>query len=197
MFTQELVQLVSDWQRDLRPERRTVVGERLKVLSKELPDRFRTCGLVCYRQEAHDQSRTWKLIAERNLPERIASWTTSIEVAKTFKGGVPADDTGVIFAVKPSEGEVVLNLDAMFRDDDFRKFVSEIAPKIDHYYSGIGRWSGNQHEVILEVGTLPREAILHYGRYSSDAETLAGDLFGHPPSAEELAQFMKWWKCLQ
>jgi len=119
-FTTEFIQAVSDWQRggDARQKRRR--GTLLKELSAEIDEAFRRCGLVAYRQIALEKGSIWKLIAERKLPETVSAWTLSPAIAKIFKGGVPPEGwQGVIVALKPPAGSVILNLDTIYRSEEF------------------------------------------------------------------------------
>jgi hypothetical protein len=111
VFTLEFLQVVSDWQRggDVRQKARR--GKRLEKLTAGVDARFRKCEFTCLRQVALEKGPIWKLIAERNLPETISSWTVSPAVAKGFKGGVPPEGwQGVIFALHPRPSEVVLSI---------------------------------------------------------------------------------------
>jgi len=89
IFTRDLVQAVSDWQRGGSHDQKVKRGQRLKAVATLLPDHFRACTTTCFRQEAHEKGRVWQLLADNHLPETIASWTTDIAIAKAFKGGVP------------------------------------------------------------------------------------------------------------
>jgi hypothetical protein len=83
-FTPELIQAVSDWQRGGDHRQKVKRGQRLKECAAALPIQFRTSNQACYRQEAHKKDRIWQLLIDKCLPETIASWTTSVTVAKHF-----------------------------------------------------------------------------------------------------------------
>src|SRR6202035_3904230 len=89
-FGLELLQAISDWQRDcddrdLRARR----GQTLKEAAANLPVRYRQVTGRCFRQMSLDSGNLWRLATETELPEAISSWSTSFEVVKWFKGGVP------------------------------------------------------------------------------------------------------------
>src|SRR4051794_20488505 len=88
-FTIEILQALNDWQRGGDHKQKIRRGARLKKSIASLPVRFRTCQVVCYRQEAHSQGRTAQLLLDRQLPETITGWTTDLTIAKQFKGGIP------------------------------------------------------------------------------------------------------------
>src|SRR4051812_42794202 len=109
LFTRELIQAVNDWQRGGDHKQKVRRGLHLKDCAASLPAQFRICGEACLRQEAHEKDRIWQLLADRRLPETIAAWTMDLDVAKTFKGGMPPPGLqGVIFSLVPPAESVVL-----------------------------------------------------------------------------------------
>jgi hypothetical protein len=190
IFTREFLRAVSDWQRGGGLKQKQRRGERLKDLSQAIDARFRQCGLVTYRQVALGKGPLWKLLAEKRLPETISAWTLSPEIAKTFKGGVPPEDWhGVIVALKPPEGSVVLNLDTLYRDHDFLEALEQEKGVIEGYSDGAGRYGATQHEVVLEIDSLENTNIHAIGGYSSDRDTLIRMMFGQEPTPELIAWF--------
>jgi hypothetical protein len=190
MFNLELLQAISDWQRggDLKQKARR--GERLKILSEALDPEFRETSLCCFRQISLDKSFLWKLGNELHIKEGISSWTMVTDVAKEFKGGPPPEGwQGVIFEIVPEGGQVILNIDALFRDPHFLEDCEAAKGDIVGFHEGIGRYSGSQREVVLEVKSLPIEAVYALGGHSSTKESLARMYFGREPSAGELKYF--------
>lgn len=162
----------------------------MKAASASLPKRFRTCDQVCYRQEAHEKDRVWQLLAQEALPETIAAWTTSLSLAKAFKGGVaPLGLQGVIFAITPSSDQVILNLSEVYAAPEFQEAREAHRAEIPAFSSGIGKYGDTQSEIVLDVARLGTADVLSYGGYSSTIEDLAALALGHPPSADELELF--------
>lgn len=189
-FTLELLQAINDWQRGGDHKQKLRRGAKLKQLAAALPERFRTCSEICYRQEAHEKDRIWQLLADESLPETISAWTTDLSVARDFKNGVPPDGLrGVIFGLTPPSESVVLNLIEIYRDSDFRSAIQKHELGITGFRDGIGRYDDTQHEIVLELHKLGPETIHCYGGFASDRETLAEQFFGHKPNAEGLAFF--------
>jgi hypothetical protein len=187
LFTPELIQAVSDWQRDGDHRQKVKRGQRLKECTPALPIQFRTCDQACYRQEAHKKDRVWQLLADNRLPETIASWTTDLAVAKHFKGGVPpAEWQGAIFTLTPPPGTVVLNLVSLFTDVSFLAAVEAHQSRIRHFHNGIGRWRASQSEVVLELGSLDPATVYSYGGLYNK-ESLAALVLQREPTAEDLA----------
>lgn len=189
-FTTEFIQAVSDWQRGGDARQKLRRGVRLKELSAEIDERFRRCGLVTYRQIALEKGSIWSLIAERKLPETVSAWTLSPGVAKMFKGGVPPDGwQGVIVALKPPAGSVILNLDAIYRSDEFLAALESDQGLITGYADGAGRYGGTQSEVILEIESLDSSDIYALGGYSADRDTLIRMMFDSEPTPELVRWF--------
>jgi hypothetical protein len=189
-FTLELLQAINDWQRGGDHKQKLRRGEKLKQHAAALPEQFRTCSDTCYRQEAHEKDRIWKLLADESLPETIAAWTTDLSIAQDFKNGVPPDGLrGVIFSLTPPSESVVINLIEIYRDPDFRSAIERHKSGIIGFGDGIERYDNSQREIVLELYKLGPETIHCYGGYSSDRGTLAQQFFGHKPNAEGLAFF--------
>jgi hypothetical protein len=190
IFTRDLIQAVNDWQRGGRHDQKVRRGQCLKGRAAALPDRFRACDAACFRQEAHEKDRVWQLLADNQLPETIAAWTTDLDVAKNIKGGVPPPGSqGVIFRITPPAGSVVLNLVALYADPDFRAAVEIHKSAIEGYHDGIGRWGDSQREIILELGSLDQASIYSYGGFSSNREPLLALYLQRQPTPEDLAEF--------
>lgn len=190
IFTRDLIQAVSDWQRGGSHNQKIKRGQRLKAAAASLPEHFRACVAPCFRQEAHKKDRVWQLLADNHLPETIASWTTDIAIAKAFKGGVPpADLQGVIFKITPPKNSVVLNLAALHADPAFQTAVETHKASIDGYHNGIKRWGDSQREVVIELGNLDQASVHSYGGFSGSRETLVELHRQRKPSPEDLAEF--------
>jgi hypothetical protein len=187
VFGQEVVQAINDWQRGGDHDQKVRRGARLKEVCSDLPPEFRSCDVPCFRQEAHEKARVWQLLADERLPETIAAWTTDINTAKQFKGGVPPEGLqGVIFGITPQSSSVVVNLNAVYRDPGFRKACEQLRRQLTGFDSGIGKYGPSQNEVVLEIANLTPEHVLHYGGFSSSREEIAEMLFNRQPTEEDL-----------
>jgi hypothetical protein len=180
MFTIELIQAISDWQRggDAKQKRRR--GERLKLEALKLPAIYRHTTARCYRQIALNNPKLLHLGTQFQLPETISAWTTSITVAKEFKGGVPdrLSYQALIFAVIPPLGTVVLNFPALFENPEFIAAVNQYRSQITGFGDGIGRYGNSQREVVIELSVLPLNALSFWGGFSSSQEKLGKQFFG-------------------
>jgi hypothetical protein len=193
-FTRELMQAVNDWQRGGGHDQKVRRGRRLKECAALLPTQFRICGEVCFRQEAHEKDRIWQLLADRRLPETIAAWTMDLDVAKTFKGGVPPPGLqGVIFSLVPPAGSVVLNLVTLYADPAFRAAVEAHKADLIGLADGIGRWDISQIAVILVLARKLHLQVLEWlffpdtGRKISEYLPIASGLIAADSAAHRIA----------
>jgi len=190
MFSKDLIQAICDWQRGGTSKQKAKRGERLKREAVSLPEEFRQCPLCCFRQISLEKGALWKLADQLELPESISAWTLSLDVAQSFKGGVPPQGwQGVIFAIHPPAGSVVVNLDRLFRNEDFLTAVEANKEQISGYQDGIGRYKNSQREVLLEVSTIRISDIHELGGYSSNRDELVRMIYGPAPSSANYEDF--------
>ena len=192
MFSRELIQAISDFQRDAKnSEQKATRGQRLKEAARALPQEYRTSALICYRQVSLKKNSVWVLADTLALPEAISSWTVDLGVAQNFKGGVPpaGEYQGMIFGIMPSEGSVIINLSRLFRNPDFVEECKREAPNVDHFTSGTGRWWNQQQEVVLEVSEIRLDDIVALGGYSSSIEEFVHALYGQNPTKQDYVSF--------
>lgn len=192
LFTRELVQAISDWQR--KPRDRTHRHKKAVALMQacsHLPNEFRQTSLTCYRQMALDKGSVWKLLGEQELDEQVSSWTLDMEVAKTLLGGVPDIDVGmhhVIFVVHPRPEQVVVNMSSLLRAPEFQQAVLLSKPEIAYFEQGLGKYANDQAEVVLNVGELNEADIWSLGGRSSSFKELVASAFavlhGRAPGSE-------------
>lgn len=190
MFDINLLQAINDWQRGGNAQQKKSRGLRLKEAAKQLDPEFKRVSLCCFRQIALDKSSLWKFGDTLHLTETISAWTTSLELAKQFKGGVPpAGLQGIIFEILPVPSTVIVNLSTLFRDETFRCACEVLKNEIVGYSDGIGRYRGTQHEVLLEIESVSLANVYALGGYSSSHEIIARRFFGHEPTQEESRWF--------
>ncbi|MDO8333298.1 MAG: hypothetical protein Q7T35_01340 [Nitrosomonas sp.] len=191
MFSLELLQAISDWQRGGNASQKARRGIALKEAAKDLPETFKKISSNCYRQIAMDNSSVWNIGTKYQLSETISSWTTSLEVAKQFKGGVPPKGyQGVIFKISPiDELEVIVNLQELFECNEFKDAIEEHKDKICGFHSGIGKYGNSQLEAVISTEYLKLETLFAWGGYTSPESELAEIYFGHIASEDELRIF--------
>ena len=190
MFSKKLLQAINDWQRGGSPKQKKKRGNELKILCSALPEKFKKCHLVTYRQIALEKGILWKLADELFLPETISGWTSSLNVAREFKGGVPpAGIQGVIFALLPQKEKIIVNLDLLYRDKAFLEAIEDYRTDIDYFYDGIGRYNNTQSEIIIEINKVNLTDICELGGFSGTREELIREMYGPNPSQQQILEF--------
>jgi len=114
-------------------------------------------------------------MADEEINESISAWSINIEVAKEFKGGVPAQGQGyqgVIFCRNPKTANVVVNLVEVYRDKEFAQAIADMRSQIVGFADGIGKYAGTQDEVVMEVDSMPQSDLYSFGGHSSAFEDL-------------------------
>ncbi|MGH7250014.1 MAG: hypothetical protein ACREGC_03500, partial [Minisyncoccia bacterium] len=166
-------------------------GETLKIAADNLPAKFKSIATDCYRQIALEKSAVWSIGTKYQLSETISSWTTSLEISRTFKGGVPPIGyQGVIFKITPSDTfEVIINIDELFKCDDFKEYLESNKHQISNYDKGTGLYGDTQKEVVISAEYLDLHAIFAWGGYTSPESQLAEMYLGHEASSKELEKF--------
>jgi hypothetical protein len=191
MFTKQLIQTISDWQRggDLKQKARR--GAALKAAAQQLPQKFRQPPAICYRQIALDGHSLMLMGTHYRLSETISSWTKSEAVAKKIKRGVPppGDYQGVIFKIAPAPQSVILDLTALFSDPAFAAAVEQHKNHITGHGDGIGRYGNSQQEVVLEIDDLRLEDLMSWGGYTDVEQRLAEMYFEQKPSDVQMKEF--------
>lgn len=196
-FPLSLLQAVCDWQRGGSASQIVKRGQKLKEESASLSKNYRTCSLCLYRQIGLPPGGVWSLIGENRLPEKISSWTLSLEMAKAFKGGVPPEGQGyqgVIFCVLPPPDSVIVNLHELYRDPAFIAALEMHKGSITGYHDGAGRYGNDQSEVVLEIASMTQEDIYSMGGHSSPFDELVDEaaklIHGRPATPEEREALM-------
>lgn len=163
----------------------------MKEAAELLPEKFRSIHTNCYRQIALDKGSVWNIGTKYQLSETISSWTTSLEVAKQFKGGVPPIGyQGVIFKITPSDDiEVIVNLHELFLCQEFVDFLATNKDKVNGFHQGTGMYGNTQSEVVISTEYLALSALFAWGGYTSPESTLAKMFFGNEANDEELELF--------
>ncbi|MFV7423885.1 hypothetical protein ACNPNN_12515 [Stenotrophomonas geniculata] len=177
-FDLPLLRAVSDWQRgDENRERGGLLGQALKAACVNLPPQFRTCTDPCYRRIKLDEPGLWRLLAENELGEKISSWTIDLEVAQGMKDGIPDEGNpekmrATIFQISPPPGSVIVNLAALYADEQFCTTMQRRASEIPSFNDGAGSYWEIEQEVVLEINTVEQANIYSMGGESSDFDTL-------------------------
>ena len=174
-FDLKLLQAINDWQKGGAHAKRSR-GRKLKELTATLDARFRTADQPCYRRIDLDDPNLQLLGETLRLPETISAWTLSPEMAKSHNDGVPplGEEQGSIICLEPvpEPGSVILNLDALFNDANFRAAEAEFRDRIKQYDRGMARYGNNQREVIIECAEVRLDLVWAWSAHSSSKEDM-------------------------
>lgn len=145
IFNLEFLQAINDWQCGGDAKQNQRRGVRLEKLCAKLPEKYRSCSLLCFRQIA--------------LP----------------KGGVPPQGQryqGVIFSAMPTKENTVVNLRELYQCPEFQLAIKQHCTNIGNYDKGIRRYMDTQSEVVLKIESVNQEGIYSLGGHSSPFEEL-------------------------
>ena len=123
-----MIDAIDDWQAGSRDKKRK--AERLITVSKHLPANYRTPPRQVFRQ-VRANAQLGIGIAVDAIPDFVSSWTTSLKIAQRFRES-DQDRTKVlmIFRRRPAEGDVILDLNAVYADPDFMVTVRAVAARL-------------------------------------------------------------------
>ena len=189
-FTPQLLQAISDWQRGGNPKQKNKRAEALVPLARVLPVKYRRCKTLCYRQLSIEKGHIYKLNDRLRLPETVSSWTLDPAIAQNFKGGVPPHgQQGIIFSIFPPPGSVVLNLDTLLDDDEFKAAVAQHQASITGFGDGLARYGNTQREVILRLDHIRLRDVFALGGYSGTEKEIARLYYQREPDFADLVNF--------
>jgi hypothetical protein len=198
LFSLSLLQAISDWQIGGDPKVAWRRGQTLERECANLPIEFKSVPSACFRRMVLGKGSIWNLLGEQALSEKISSWTFDLDVAKTFKEGVPPPGQGMqglIFERRPRQDEIIVNLWALFRDADFQATIEKHKNSIKHFDKGMGKYGDAQCEIVLKVEVLAQEHIYSLGGHSSSAEEILKQatekIYGNYATPEQ-EEFLRW-----
>lgn len=178
MFTIDLLQAISDWQQGGSAEQKARRGQKLKCAAANLPLQFKSIKAPCFRRIALKKSAVWAIGTSAYLAESISAWSTSVEMCKLFKGGVPHEtkpekkSVCVIFEMPfpiLSNSDIIINLADLFSNSEFQSYRDAHKSEIKGYELGMGKYGNTQNEVVIQCQSLPLSSICTYGGYPSGA----------------------------
>ncbi|QMV50608.1 hypothetical protein [Ewingella americana] len=157
-FTLEILQAINDWQLSTTTAR----GKKLEKLCVQLPAEYRTVDFPCYRKINLKKDGVFSVFARHSLPERISSWSSSVDVVKSFKHGVSlkVGEQSFIYQTNPAQNEVILNLIAVYKSCYFHNALNQHRNNIKNIKLGIDRYKDSQSEVVLK-----KEVVTHKDIY--------------------------------
>ena len=109
------------------------------------------------------------MFAHYCLPERISSWSSSVNIVQSFKRGVSLKvvEQSFIYRTIPAQGEVILNLTEVYKSPEFNSALDVHRQNITDFMLGIGRYGNTQYEVVLKKDMVTDKDIYMLGGRSS------------------------------
>ncbi|MCE1916573.1 hypothetical protein [Enterobacter ludwigii] len=187
-FDLDVLQAINDWQINYKFKR----AKALKESVKGLPLKYKTCSHACYRKIELNQKGVFSLVGKAKLNEKISSWSSSVDVVKTFKHGVTLknDEQSFIVRYTPTSSEVIVNLEVVYQCPLFHSAVEKFQSSIKNFNKGIGEFGDKQKEIVLEVEYVTRDNIYMMGGRSSDINMIfANQVIGWLPDGSTIAVY--------
>ena len=168
-FSDELLMALANWQkgwREIQSER-----ERLSVQLQEavesLDARFKRVNTTCYRKRFLHEGDLVDIVLRNEKPEGVVSWTIKQEFAERFKGLQKLDAvSGAIFEHTPTEGEVVVNICELWKDQAFITAANYFGERHPEIAKPLLHFRDSQGEVVLTSPLKATEIIALTGASS-------------------------------
>jgi hypothetical protein len=151
LFSDELLAAIGAWQNGWHEnqERRESLAADLVATVADLPKEFRTVNGECYRKRFLHQGELVDILLKDEKHEGVVSWTLDEKVAEHFKGLVRPDSfAAAIFAHRPTQDEVIVNLAALWARASFAHAVDK---RDGPYAKALANFNSRQGEVVLRA----------------------------------------------
>ena len=185
-FSRDFLVALSNWQRgwsENQVERRKIADNLVKQC-EHIPDKYKKVDGTCFRKRFIRDGEMVPILLDNDFFEGIASWTADLDYAKYFKGLVKPDTKFVmVFEHQPKPEEVVINIIELWKDDNFKKAVSEFEKDNSEGAKALLYFKDYQSEIILR-STLKGNEIIDIVGVSSSFEELC-DMAGIPEEKRE------------
>jgi len=113
---------------------------------------FRTVAKPCYRKRFIHKGKLVDLVLSDARDEGIASWTTDLRFAERMKGMQRVNAvSAAIFQHPPNEGEVVVNIPALWADTTFRKAAESYALRAGSFATALSNFGDSQSEIVFRT----------------------------------------------
>lgn len=161
MFSDRLLTALGAWQNGWREEkdRRIPITEELQAAVKEddLPERFRSCDSTCYRKRflvpnnPQNDGDFGPLFLKGAIEEGVTAWTNNVRFAQDFKDPLRDGTISAVFAHTPAPGEVLVNVPALWADEQFKVRVKEFSDDGGGHAGALLNFRALQGEIIMDA----------------------------------------------
>lgn len=176
-YSDKFLKALGEWQNGWNEdkERRLLITQNLEnalEVESSIPSSALVVSEPCYRRRyisnlnSQNGGDMGKLFLNGYIDEGISSWSTDYDYVKIqFKKGHREGWLASIFCVqKIDPNDVVLNIKALWKDDDFKQDVDYYVSNGNPYANALKNFSNKQSEVILRVPLKIEEAYAFCGK---------------------------------
>lgn len=176
-FLSALGQWQNGWAEDR--ERRLPIAEQLERSIADLPGPLPKNEMrPCYRKRflvpnnPENGGDFVPLFRDGRIDEGLASWTTNLVFAKSFKSKLRVGQIMTIFECKPTPEMVIVDFPALWNDGDFVNSVECYSAKSGPHAAALENFRATQFEMILSASLLA-DSIVGFGGPVSSVDEIA------------------------
>lgn len=201
VYAEEFLGALGAWQNGWREDaaRRLAITERLRmaIAASSLPPEAFAAPEVCYRKRylvpnnPQNGGDFWPFFWDGKIQEGVASWSTDLVYCRTlFKPEPRIGQLACIFRRRPHASEVVLNIAALWRCQDFADHVQAHVDAGREHATALNHFKSAQSEVILDAPLLMDEVCGFCGQVPELEALCAAAGISTPHDEEALWQQM-------
>lgn len=154
MFTDAFIEALGLWQNgwgEDQPRRLTLATALVREVAP-LAGAFRSAEAVCYRKRFLNLEDFKNLLKQGSLVDGVTSWSTDLPTAEMFKLEVrPNSISSAVFAHRPVDRQVVLNIPALWSEPQFRIAAEDYLERGLPGAAALFGFRDKQHEVVLDA----------------------------------------------
>ena len=173
-FSDSFFQTLGEWQNGWAEDqsRRVQLAVAISQEAQALPLEFRKVSVPCYRKRFLHSKDVIPLFL-RNLHDGVTSWSTNRETAEEFKYRMrPGTITGAVFKYEPTDGNVVLNIPALWDDSSFSSGAEAYRNRNMPFAAALFnfRRDHDQFEIVLDAPLNPEDIVTLTGETNTSFE---------------------------
>jgi len=192
MFTDQFLLALGEWQNGWGTNQmlKKQIEQRFVNACQTLNDKFRVAKGTYFRKRFIHPEELKPFLC-RQLSEGAVSWTGDPKFAENFRGTLRPDVLfGAIFECNLHEDAVLINIPALWQDEEFIAAVNEYSSRKGKYGDAILGIADTQKEVVINTTILPENIYAISGRSSEFSK------FCDEMGAVSEAQEDELWKIL-
>lgn len=166
IYSIEFLTWLNDWLYFRMREKKKDLIDKLKNFDIS---KYKNCNLYLYRisdfRLYSSERSLLQAVFTRKIDMDISSWSVDYNVVKEFFLNLLTKEEGFNYIVryKPQKEDIILNINDLLSDINFKKYVSKNMHKVKKYKKGLFKYKNKQKEVILNVPSVPIYNIQELG----------------------------------